>query len=138
MRTHSIATLKRVLGPLLFTTLLGSAAAHDPAAAFRQENDAAMQAMMAKMHAEYTGDVDRDFITMMIPHHQGAIDMAEAQLKYGRDEQLKRLSRAIVAKQRDEIAEMQRLLASTPAKAGTGTDTDTDTAAHHEGMHHQH
>ncbi len=50
---------------------------------FLSENDAAMNKMMADMTIKPTGDVDRDFVAMMVPHHQGAIDMARAELKYG-------------------------------------------------------
>ena len=45
------------------------------------ENDAAMNKMMADMTVKPTGDVNRDFVDMMIPHHQGAIDMAKALLR---------------------------------------------------------
>ena len=55
-----------------------------------------MSVMHKGMHsAPYTGDPDRDFVTMMIPHHQGAIDMAKAILLYGKDEQLKRLAQRL-------------------------------------------
>ena len=57
-----------------------------------------MNVMHKGMHsAPYTGNPDRDFVTMMIPHHQGAIDMAKAILLYGKDEQLKRLAQEIIA-----------------------------------------
>jgi uncharacterized protein (DUF305 family) len=55
-------------------------------------------------------DVDRDFIRMMIPHHQGAIDMALVQLKYGRNEKLRRLAQSIIVEQGQEIAYMRSLL----------------------------
>jgi hypothetical protein len=55
-------------------------------------------------------DVDRDFIRMMIPHHQGAIDMARVQLKYGRNEKLRRLAQSIIVEQGQEIAYMRSLL----------------------------
>ena len=64
---------------------------------FLSENDAAMNNMMADMTIKPTGDVDRDFVAMMVPHHQGAVDMAKAELKYGHNEQLRRLAREIVA-----------------------------------------
>ena len=52
-----------------------------------------MNVMHKGMHsAPYTGNPDCDFVTLMIPHHQGAIDMAKAILLYGKDEQLKRLA----------------------------------------------
>jgi hypothetical protein len=53
-----------------------------------------------------SGDVDRDFMRMMIPHHQGAIDMALVLLKYGHDEKLKRLAQSIIVEQGQEIAYM--------------------------------
>src|ERR1700730_16822716 len=43
------------------------------------ENDAARNKMMADMTIKPTGDIDRDFVAMMVPHHQGAIDMAQAE-----------------------------------------------------------
>ena len=58
--------------------------------------------------APMTGDPDRDFVAMMIPHHQGAIDMARVELRYGKDPMLRRMARRIVASQAKEIAEMRR------------------------------
>ena len=55
-------------------------------------------------------DADRDFMRMMIPHHQGAIDMALVLLKYGHDERLKRLAQSIIVEQGQEIAYMRSLL----------------------------
>jgi hypothetical protein len=63
------------------------------------------------------GDIDRDFIRMMIPHHQGAIDMALLQLKYGHDARLKRLAQSIIVEQGQEIAYMRALL--DPPSGGT-------------------
>ena len=62
-------------------------------------------------------NVERDFLRMMIPHHQGAIDMALVVLKYGRDERVKRLAQSIVVEQREEITYMRTLLdRSSPTK----------------------
>src|SRR6202022_572023 len=74
---------------------------------FLSENDAAMNKMMADMTIKPTGDVDRDFVAMMVPHHQGAIDMAKAELKYGHNEQLRRIAQEIVVTQQQEISVMQ-------------------------------
>lgn len=74
---------------------------------FLAENDAAMARMMAGMHRKPSGDVDRDFVTMMVPHHQGAIDMAVALLRHGKNEQLKRLAQEIIITQQQEIAAMR-------------------------------
>ena len=57
-----------------------------------------------------TGDPDRDFAAMMIPHHQGAIDMAKVELIYGRDPVLRRLAQGIIVEQQQEIELMQRSL----------------------------
>ncbi len=74
---------------------------------FLSENDAAMNKMMADMVIKPSGDVDRDFVAMMVPHHQGAIDMAKAVLRYGKNEQLRRLAQEIVVTQQQEIAAMR-------------------------------
>jgi uncharacterized protein (DUF305 family) len=66
----------------------------------------AMDRMMSDMHRPATGDADRDFVTMMVPHHQGAIDMAIAELRYGRNAQLKRIAQEIIVDQQQEIAAM--------------------------------
>ena len=89
-------------------------------AGFLKENELAMSTMMSDMAVAPTGDVDRDFAATMIPHHQGAIDMALAELRHGRNEQLKRIAQEIIVDQQQEIAAMrlalgQPLPASTPA-----------------------
>lgn len=67
---------------------------------------------MAKMHHDmdipYSGNPDRDFVAGMIPHHQGAIDMARIELRFGRDPQLRRLAQDIVRAQEKEIAFMHQ------------------------------
>ena len=79
-------------------------------APFMTENDAAMTKMMAAMEIQPSGDVDKDFVAMMAPHHQGAIDMAQAELRYGHNEQLKRLSQEIIVTQQQEISAMRLAL----------------------------
>lgn len=74
------------------------------------ENRAAMDKMMANMRVKPSGNVDQDFAAMMIPHHQGAIDMAQAELRYGRNEQLRRLAQEIIVEQQQEIAVMRLAL----------------------------
>jgi uncharacterized protein (DUF305 family) len=76
-------------------------------APFLAENDAAMTKMMAAMEIKPTGAVDQDFVAMMAPHHQGAIDMAQAELRYGHNEQLRRLAQEIIVTQLQEIAAMK-------------------------------
>ena len=76
--------------------------------------DQAYAQAMAKMHAAMTvaptGDADVDFVRGMIPHHQGAIDMARIQLEFGQDPELRAMSEEIIAAQEDEIARMQQWL----------------------------
>ena len=79
-------------------------------APFMTENDAAMTKMMAAMEIKPSGDVDKDFVAMMAPHHQGAIEMAQAELRYGHNEQLKRLAQEIIVTQLQEIAAMKLAL----------------------------
>jgi hypothetical protein len=71
------------------------------------ENDAAMKKMMTDMVVTPTGDVDVDFVAMMVPHHQGAIEMALAVLRYGRNAQIRRLAQEIIVTQQQEIAAMR-------------------------------
>ena len=97
----------------------------DPGEAdFAAENDAAMNKMMAAMAIKPSGDIDRDFAAMMIPHHQGAIEMAQAELRHGRNEQLRRIAQEIIVDQQQEIAAMhlaldQPLPPSAPAPTQT-------------------
>lgn len=77
-------------------------------APFLAENKAAMTKMMDGMAVKPTGDVDRDFVAMMVPHHQGAIDMAVAVLRHGHNEQLRRLAQEIIVTQQEEIAAMHK------------------------------
>ena len=79
-------------------------------APFLAENAAAMDKMMADMAVKPTGDVDADFAAMMIPHHQGAIDMALAELRHGKNEQLRRIAQEIIVEQQQEIVAMRLAL----------------------------
>jgi uncharacterized protein (DUF305 family) len=71
---------------------------------------ASMKTMMNGMHGKTTGKPDADFVLMMIPHHQGAIDMAKVELQYGSDPELRQLATDIVAAQEKEIAQMKTWL----------------------------
>ncbi len=70
-----------------------------------------MTTMMQNMNVTPTGNVDVDFAQMMIPHHQGAIDMAKVELQYGKDPVLLKLAKDVIAAQEKEIAEMKAVLA---------------------------
>ena len=96
-------------------TLLAVAILALTPAAVLAQNDAAKQAFMDAHHKMMaamepmmpSGNADKDFVTMMIPHHQGAIDMAEAELKYGKDPELLKMAQEIIDAQKAEIAKMQ-------------------------------
>ncbi|PTL74912.1 DUF305 domain-containing protein [Vitiosangium sp. GDMCC 1.1324] len=105
----------------------------EPAApeSFRSLMDDAMVRMHKGMNIPYTGDPDRDFAAMMIPHHQGAIDMAVIQLRYGKDERLRRLAQEIIIEQREEIAVMQRILQELPSPPGVPPSVSTHSHEEH-------
>ena len=95
---------------MLAIAVLASAwvsAASDDEASFLAENEAAMSKMMAAMAVKPSGDVDKDFVASMVPHHQGAIEMAQAELRHGHNEQLRRIAQEIVVDQTQEIAAMK-------------------------------
>jgi uncharacterized protein (DUF305 family) len=71
---------------------------------------ASMKSMMNDMNVKPTGRPDADFARMMVPHHQGAIDMAKVELQYGTDPELRQLATDIVAAQEKEIAQMKAWL----------------------------
>jgi hypothetical protein len=76
-------------------------------ASYLAENVAAMTKMMIDMGIRPSGDVDADFVAMMVPHHQGAIEMAQAELRYGRNESLRRMAQEIIVTQLQEITAMR-------------------------------
>lgn len=77
---------------------------------------AADKHMMEQMSAGYTGNTDQDFVTHMLPHHEGAVAMAKIELQYGKDPVLKQLARNIIQAQDKEIKFMKAWQAKHPAK----------------------
>jgi uncharacterized protein (DUF305 family) len=85
-------------------------AASPDEAPFLAENVGAMTKMMIDMGIRPSGDIDQDFVSIMVPHHQGAIEMAQAELRYGHNEVLKRLAQEIIVTQQQEIGAMRLAL----------------------------
>ena len=105
---------KRRSGNRAFCAALMLALATGGTAGSPEDFRAMMSDAMARMHVAmqvpFTGDADRDFARMMIPHHQGAIDMALVELRYGKDDRLKRLAQEIIVAQKQEIEVMHLAL----------------------------
>jgi len=111
---------KRALGfvlLLILTSSLPTPARQGPANGRREQAAgpawSELEQAMGKMHAEMgtirpSGDDDVDFVRIMLPHHQAAIDMARTQLVYGKDPQIRRLAQEIITDQQSEI-ELMRL-----------------------------
>ena len=122
-KTACIAIAFSGLGVQAFAQQKMDHAGHDAAAApaanaspSTKAFQASDERMMKDMAAPYTGDADRDFVTHMIPHHQGAVAMAEVLLKYGKDPELRKMAQEIVAAQEKEISFMKQWQARHPAK----------------------
>jgi uncharacterized protein (DUF305 family) len=116
MKTRCIACA--IVLTLLFVTYSSRAGDN------REPGDAAgwsqLNASMDKMHMAMaaiaqSGNTDADFVRLMIPHHEGAIDMAKVQLLHGKDPQMRRLAQEIITDQQLEIELMQRWLKAHPA-----------------------
>lgn len=124
-----------VLGALgLFTPV----AASTPSEQFLAENEAVMARMHAAMDIQPTGDIDRDFAAMMIPHHQGGIDMAVAVLRHSQNAQIRRLAQEIIVEQQQEIAALRLAVgepppASYPAPTHPPAMPAGEPSAHHHG-----
>lgn len=131
----------RILTRLLITIIAGGSAvstliqASDQGPAKAQSTDLAWSELIAsmdKMHMamgaiERSGNSDVDFVRLMLPHHQAALDMAKTQLLYGKDPQMRRLAQEIITDQQSEIELMQRWLKqqATAVKVTPTTATDS-------------
>jgi hypothetical protein len=111
-------------GERICATVVSTATGEAP---FLAESDAAMRKMMKGVAVKPAGGVDADFVAMMVPHHQGAIDMAVAVLRYGRNAQIRRLAQEIIVTQQEEIAAM-RLVLGQPLPASVPSPTQVPSA----------
>ncbi|SDT58671.1 DUF305 domain-containing protein [Bradyrhizobium canariense] len=92
------------------------------------DDGVAISQIMADATDKPAGDVDRDLVAMMVSHHQGAIDLAQAVLRYGHNEQLRRLAQEIVVTRQQEITAMRFAVgeefppsATPPTQRGAGS-----------------
>jgi uncharacterized protein (DUF305 family) len=95
---------------------------------FMFDNDLAMSNMSRDMLVKPTGDIDRDFVALMIPHHQGAVDMARAELKYGHNQELRRLAQNIVIQRQQEISAMRAAVGEAAPTQGGSTPASAESA----------
>jgi len=102
---------------------------------FAAAMDTAMARMDHDMMQPSSGDADRDFAAMMIPHHQGAIEMAEAELRFGHDPVLRRLAQGIIVEQQQEIVVMRQALAALPPAVSSPAATSPHSHPTMNGMH---
>jgi uncharacterized protein (DUF305 family) len=106
----------RILAVLALAVCL-TASAFAQHAMMPKEGPAQADVMTKMQHdmasAPITGDADKDFVSMMIPHHQGAVEMAKLELQYGKDPEIRKLASAIIAAQNEELDQMKKWLAKT-------------------------
>lgn len=98
----------------------------------------ANNAMHTAMNIDFTGDPDVDFLRGMIPHHQGAVDMANVQLKYGGSGLLKAFTGRIIRDQKREILFMKRNLETLEVSLGSKTKNHRSTTAFKRVNRHMH
>jgi uncharacterized protein (DUF305 family) len=105
-----LATIFFIMGVIIGSTSSNSFSASTEKSFHQLMNDAMTLMDRGMKNAPMTGDLDHDFAAMMIPHHQGAVDMAKAELIYGKDPVLRRLAQEIVVTQEQEIVVMSTRL----------------------------
>jgi hypothetical protein len=124
---RSIIRRFRIFGPrraviavgLIVGSILTATVAKADNSLFMADCTAAMNRMMTAMQIQPSGNADADFVAMMVPHHQGAIDMARAELLYGQNEALRRMAQEIIVTQQQEIVAMQQALGQSSSASPT-------------------
>ena len=139
---RSIIRRFRIFGPrraviavaLIVGSILTATVAKADDSQFIVDCTDAMNRMMTAMQIQPSGNADADFVAMMVPHHQGAIDMARAELLYGQNETLRRMAQEIIVTQQQEIVAMQQALSQSSSASPTGagsTPTEIPAMADH-------
>ena len=99
----------------------------------------AMEKMHHRMDITYTGDADLDFVTGMVPHHQGAVDMANIELRYGQDPTMRALAQRIITWQEYEIGTMNAwLYGHTSHYRASDADQEHSVIGYKEAMERMH
>ena len=119
-------TVISILGAILLSPATNSSDGHSNADADWSELVASMDKMHVAMEAiPRSGNADVDFVRLMLPHHQAAIDMAKTQLLYGKDAQMRRLAQEIITDQQLEIELMQHWLKQRESASTKENQTPT-------------
>jgi len=122
--TSKIVFLKKyalVAGFVAGITIVAAAQMEPRAMTFMRIMDESMKRMDTGMNsAPMNGNIDHDFATMMMPHHQGAIDMAKAELTYGKNPVMRRMAEEIIVDQQSEIQAMQLWLSKQSTQISNG------------------
>ena len=122
--TSKIVFLKKyalVAGFVAGITIVAAAQMEPRAMTFMRIMDESMKRMDTGMNsAPMNGNIDHDFATMMMPHHQGAIDMAKAELTYGKNLVMRRMAEEIIVDQQSEIQAMQLWLSKQSTQISNG------------------
>jgi uncharacterized protein (DUF305 family) len=111
MRTPTVFAFWIVLAYALWLSAISTV----PFSVSARKADADLDKSMERMHAEmqkvrYSGNADADFASLMVPHHQGAVKMAEVELQFGSDPRLRRLAQEIILTQQSEIDVMTSVI----------------------------
>ena len=107
-----------LVGLITAVAIVAGAQMDSRATSFMRSMEESMSRMDSGMRsAPMNGNSDHDFVTMMMPHHQGAIDMAKAELIYGNDPVMRRMAEEIIVDQQSEIQAMQLWLSKETAQS---------------------
>jgi hypothetical protein len=95
-------------------------AVHSDEQGFVVDSELALSKMSLDLPVDSTGDVDRDFVAIMMPHHQAAIDVAHAELKYGHNQVVRRFAQSIVEARENEMSAMRAAVGQLVPAQGSG------------------